>query len=189
MFIASALLVAAVACKHTPIPTVAHTQIVPTPSNYRGYRYCEVMPVFRDWFNLEIEVYSTTTCNLCPADLWSTFDATKLASKLGAFTIKANGPRYWLINDIIVSGDPNAGTFVEFYGMQMKLAATLVKSIPDALSLDKEYSENEVEMDKVFVYKAGNTVYELHTPKGETYIMQSYSQVFPYNVDGQQNSH
>jgi hypothetical protein len=44
-------------------------------------------------------------------------------------------------------------------------------------------------MQTVWVYKAGNRVYELHSPKGETYIMQSFSMIVDRRLNIDQLKH
>ena len=41
----------------------------------------------------------------------------------------------------------------------------------------KQYSPNEINRTTSFIYRAGNPVYELTSPAGEVYLMQSYSQI------------
>ena len=41
----------------------------------------------------------------------------------------------------------------------------------------KNYTANEVARTTNFVYRAGSAVYELASPAGDIYVMQSYSQI------------
>jgi hypothetical protein len=48
-----------------------------------------------------------------------------MAKELQAVRVKLNGPRVWVLNDIIEKGETDAGKIVEFGGMQMKHVATV----------------------------------------------------------------
>jgi hypothetical protein len=47
---------------------------------------------------------------------------------------------------------------------------------------DKRFTPNQITRTTNFVYKAGSLVYELTSPAGEVYVMQSYSQIVNPNL-------
>ena len=42
---------------------------------------------------------------------------------------------------------------------------------------DKRFTPNQITRTTNFIYKAGSLIYELTSPAGEVYVMQSYSQI------------
>jgi hypothetical protein len=174
------LLLVCVGCSSTPageIPAVTASQSLPIPADLRNFRYCEVIPVFRERLTLPVEVYNTLSLNDCPADLWAQLDAAAMAEQYGAELVKLNGPRYWVLNQIEGGGATAAGKIVDFGGIEMKLVAQLETKLWEGSVGDKFYTPNEVHRTTVWVYKAGNRVYELISPAGEVYMMQSYAQI------------
>ena len=59
----------------------------------------------------------------------------------------------------------------------MNLRATVQVSLLKQLMGSKQYTPNEVTRTTNFIYRAGSAVYELTSPAGEVYVMQSYSQI------------
>lgn len=159
------------------IPAVEPRQTIPLPADLRDYRYCEIIPVFQSGLTLNISVYNTLGRNQCPADLWAGMDADALAKMYGARLVKLNGPRYWVMNKIIGQAGSLTGKTADFGGMEMTLRATLQTCILQGTIGDRFYTPNAVHRTTVFEYWAGNQVYELVGPGGDTYIMQSYSQI------------
>jgi len=159
------------------IPAVTPSQIMALPADLRDYRYCEIIPVFQEGLNLRVEVYNTLGSNECPTDLWAKIDADKLKELYGAAAVKVNGPRHWVMNNIIGGGATAAGKVVEFGGIEMVQRAVLETRIWQGSVGDKFYTPNEVHRTTVFAYWKGNMVYELTTPQGEIYRMQSYAQI------------
>ncbi len=161
------------------IPASPQTQKVTLPADLRGYRYCEVIPVFQWGFKLNAEVYNTLGANQCPADLWAKLESTgakALAKQYGAAQVELNGPRYWVLNKISASGVTANGKTVDFGGIDMVQRATLQFTLWSANSIGN-YAPNTVNRTNVYYYYAGNQIYELISPQGSTYIMQTLSQI------------
>lgn len=175
-----------VACGHSTqaqtIPEVAPAQSLPLPADLRDYRYCEVIPVFRQGVNLRVEVYNTLGSNDCPADLWAKLDEKALKEQYGAIAVKINGPRHWVMNRIVGGGATVTGKVVDFGGIEMTQRAVLETKIWQGTVGDKFYTPNEVQRTTVFVYLKGNMVYELSAPNGDVYRMQSYAQIADPNL-------
>lgn len=177
--LALALLLSACANAAQPktVPAVTPSQSLPVPADLRDFRYCEVIPVFRERLTLPVEVYNTIGLNDCPADLWAKLDAAAMAQQYGAEVVKLNGPRYWVLNEIIGGGATASGKIVDFGGIEMKLVAELETKMWEGSVGDKFYAPNEVHRTTIWVYHEGNMVYELTTPTGEVYMMQSYARI------------
>jgi hypothetical protein len=159
------------------VPAVTPSQSLPAPAELRDWRYCEVIPVFQAGLTLHVEVYNTLGLNDCPADAWARLDAAALAKQLGARLVKLNGPRHWVIDRIAGSGPTASGKVADFGGIQMKLVGTLQTKLWQGTVGDKFYTPNEVHRNTVWTYRAGRLVYELVSPQGEVYMMQSYAQI------------
>ena len=167
----------AFAAKYAPIPEVAPTQSMPRPADLRDFRYCEVIPVFRDKLTLKVEIYNTIGQNDCPPALWARLDAKAMEKQYGAVAVKLNGPRYWVLNRIEGGGATAAGKIVNFGGIQMKQVAVLETKVWQSTVGDKFYQENKVHRTTTFFYQKNNRVYELVSAKGAVYMMQSYAQI------------
>jgi hypothetical protein len=164
------------------VPAVTPSQSLPLPADLRDWRYCEVIPVFQHGLKLHVEVYNTLGLNDCPGQAWAGLDASALAKQLGARLVKLNGPRYWVIDAISGGGSTLSGYTAEFGGIQMTQRATLDTYLWQATIGDKAYTPNQVKRTTEFTYFAGQKIYELISPAGETYVMQSYSQIVDPNL-------
>jgi len=165
------------AAKRESIPEVPPTQSMPRPADLRDFRYCEVIPVFRNKLTLQVEVYNTLGQNDCPPALWAKLDAKAMEKQYGAVAVKLNGPRHWVLNRIKGGGATAAGKIVNFGGIQMKQVAVLETKVWQSTVGDKFYQENKVHRTTTFFYQKNNRVYELVSAKGDVYMMQSYAQI------------
>lgn len=163
------------ACAQTP------TQQTPifekSISNLRNQRYCEVLIGKRDWLKLEVRVFNTQGLNLCPEAQWSALTKESIVKDYDASIAILNGPRYWMMDEIQAAGNTVNDVKETFGGIEMNLRATVKLSLLKQLMGSKNYTANEVARTTNFVYRAGSTVYELTSPAGDVYVMQSYSQI------------
>lgn len=164
--------------KSKEVPAVTQTQFTTPPDDIRNYRYCEIIPVFRHGVTLRIEVYNTFGLNEGPAELWNQLRSRKLAEAYGAERVIKNGPRYWVINELASSGKTAEGKTADFGGIEMILRGVVERKLWKAQFGTRYFVENEVQRNTVFTYRAGNMVYELTSPAGDVYRMQSYCQIF-----------
>lgn len=171
-----------VACNNTDysqaVPEVTQTQFLEFPDDIRDYRYCEIIPVFRSGVTLYVEVYNTLSLNECPAELWNELDEETLKKEYGAMAVRINGPRYWVINKMDGRGSSADAKVADFGGIEMTLRAILESKVWEGTVGDASYTVNEVQRTTTYTYYAGNMVYELTSPEGDVYRMQSYSQIF-----------
>jgi hypothetical protein len=137
-----------------------------------GKRYGEVLLVTPGEAGPQANVYNSFPLNDCPAELWSALDAQAIAAENGAATVLLNGPRYWLMNSI---EKEQQGMQIRktFGGIEMLLQATVLLSSMDPAP----YSVNKVTRHTVFVFNAGEEIYELQDPHGHRWVMQTWSQV------------
>ena len=157
------------------IPAVAPSQSMPPPADLRDYRYCEIIPVFQNKLTFSVEVYNTMGSNDCPEEQWAKLNGDDLAQQYGAMAVKMNGPRYWVLNKIVAGGATASGKIVDFGGLEMKLVAQIETKLWEGSVGDKFYTPNDVQRATTFVYLKGNMVYELTSPEGDVYRMQSYA--------------
>lgn len=60
----------------------------------------------------------------------------------------------------------------------MRLGAVIETKLWEGTVGNALYTPNEVQRTTTFIYYAGNMVYELTSPAGDVYRMQSYTQMF-----------
>ena len=146
-------------------------------SNLRNQRYCEVLYGKRHFLRLEVKVFNTQGLNLCPEDQWKTLTKEAVEKTYDASFVVLNGPRYWTMDEIQAAGTTVNQTKESFAGIEMNLRATIELGLIKQLMGSKHFSPNEIVRTTAFNYKAGTPVYELTSPAGEVYVMQSYSQI------------
>jgi hypothetical protein len=140
-------------------------------------RYCEILAGVREGMKARITVYNTIGFNDCPAAQWDRITAKAAASALGVEKANLNGPRYWLMDGIKGKGISATGKTIDVDGIRMGERATLEISLAQALAGNKPYIPNVIDRETIFSFKAGKPVFELTDPKGQIYIMQSYSRI------------
>ncbi|MEI6252548.1 MAG: hypothetical protein WCP30_07065 [Mycobacteriaceae bacterium] len=135
-------------------------------------RYGEVLLVRMGQSGPEATVYNSFPLNDCPAELWEALDAEAIAKENGAVAALLNGPRYWLMSSIEkhVAG---AQETKSFGGIEMIRQATVQLSSQNPAP----YSVNKVARHTVFHFDAGRPVFELVTPEGRRWVMQTWSQI------------
>jgi hypothetical protein len=147
------------------------------PEELRDVRYCEIIPVTRKGHTLTAWVYNTLGLNDCPAGEWDALTEEQVNEAYGSVSAKLNGPRYWVMDKLVVSGSSTTGERFTFGGIEMELRASLDTKLREGTVGDEFYVPNEVQRDSVYTYKAGRSVYELTSPENDVYIMQSYAQI------------
>lgn len=137
-----------------------------------GRRYGEVLLVEVGESGPRATVYNTFGLNDCPAELWSALDPQAIAAEHGAAMVLLNGPRYWLMNSIEKAPQGPQVT-ATFGGIDMIRQAEVALSSMNP----GPYTVNEVDRHAVFVFDAGEQIYELIDPDGRRWVMQTWSQV------------
>lgn len=137
----------------------------------RYQRYCEVLVANGI---SSIEIYSTLGLNDCPQSLWKNLSIDEIKSRYHSFKVVLNGPRYWVI-------DKMQGTMivesklVSISGLKLRLVAQLQNVLYLLFKNTRPYQEVEVTRHTTWIYEPGLSIYELIDPKGQVYVMQSYS--------------
>lgn len=146
-------------------------------SNLCNQRYCEVLVGQRDWLKLEVRVFNTQGLNLCPEAQWRALSKESIIKAYDASFAILNGPRYWVMDEIQAAGNTVNDVKENFGGIEMNLRATIQLSLLKQFIGSKKFTPNEIVRTTKFIYRAGSTVYELTSPAGDIYVMQSYSQI------------
>jgi len=140
----------------------------------RAKRYCEVLLVHIVNGQASADVYNSYPLNPCPAEQWTKLDAHAIAKAEGVTLAVLNGPRYWLMDGVEKQGGAATLPKKTFGGIAMYRQASLaIGPLADAA---KPYLPHEVNRATVFTFDTGHQVYELTTPDGPTYVMQTWSQ-------------
>jgi hypothetical protein len=133
-------------------------------TDLRGNRYCEILVEYDD----ATEVWGTQGLNRCPQADWEQLDFKEIQLSNNANSIIANGPRYFVVNGSEGMVLPEEET--RFFGnIEMQKLATV--KIDDT----KNYVENFVSRDNVWVFDKGEEIYSIIDKDGNEYVMQSYS--------------
>lgn len=148
-------------------------------TNVRNARYCEILTIDRQLTKVEVNVYPTFGVNECPAAVWDRMNAEVLAEELGVTAVSLNGPRFFVMDEL-TSFNPG-GDIVTIGGLEMRLAAKIEMSLSE-LAENREsesgpYTVAPVQRNTEYVFGQGTHVYELVSPDGNTYVMQSYSHI------------
>lgn len=136
----------------------------------RNQRYCEILVVNRHGLSATAAVYNTVGLNDCPEAQWKALDPAELKAESKAYEVVMNGPRFFTMDRNELK---SPGRVHDFDGLKARLVAEVEISRGDTDR--KPYKERTVDRETQYVYEAGRDVYELVSPAGETYIMQSYS--------------
>ena len=161
-----------------PATTVPATSAAPTttagaaPRELRDVRYCEILLLTKPADHLVGNVWTTSSRNFCPDEQWKAIDLTKVKTDKGALAAIANGPRHWTL-DHIVTDIVKTAPVDTFGSLEMINAATI--DFGTTLPSTNPYAERTVNRKTLFQFSAGAPVFELTSPEGKKYVMQSYS--------------
>ena len=140
-------------------------------SHLRGGRYCEIL-LSKSFTTFA--VYNTWGLNGCPEGLWRKETVASVKKETSVKAVHLNGPRYWVIDGFTRSNLLNP-TVKSIGGIPMREAGVLHLSVFDLLQSKSSYQEHKVDRQTTLIYQAGKPVYELIDPKGNVFVMQSYS--------------
>jgi haloalkane dehalogenase len=163
--------------------STAATSGMTEKTNLRNVRYCEILVAKRHGTSATASVYNTLGLNDCPAEKWNALNPDKLKKELKAMAVIMNGPRYFIMDRNAIL-DP--GGVANFDGLDLRLLAQLEIKEKQKRT---PYTENTVDRQNQYVYERGKNIYQLVSPDGHIYVMQSYSQEIDkaLNEDGLQN--
>lgn len=143
----------------------------------RELRYAELFAVGEQW----ITVYNSMGLSEAPPELWDSLDAEAAAQHLGAETVLKNGPHWWVADLTTLQFGVEQ---VSVGGIGFRFAAQLPAFLAESGRLEPPfYTEVEANKTGRLVYAAGRPVYELISPEGDEFVMQS-SNVEPVEFPG-----
>ncbi len=146
---------------------------VQRPEELRNVRYCEVLLLGKEGDDFVAHVWNTMGHSDCPQADWEALDPVAIAAEQGVPLALLNGPRYWTLDSIDATMQFEAPV-TSFGAIEMFEAAT-VNLGSGAFPSQDPYVERQVARETVFRFDAGSEVYELTSPDGRVYVMQSYS--------------
>jgi hypothetical protein len=175
IFLAAGLVIpAAVAAAQSP------TTPMKMLDDVRDRRYCELLVIERHGVGFSADVYNTLGLNECPQAAWEAIDTAKVASQFDAFRVARNGPRHFIM-DRLASGDADKSA-ADIQGLAMRPVATMKLRLLEFIGKRASYVDRTVHRTTDWTFLAGKPVYELVSPKGQVYVMQSYSQIVDPNL-------
>jgi haloalkane dehalogenase len=149
-------------------------------SNVRNQRYCEIFLANGSLSLITLDVYNTLGLNDCPNDQWKALKPDALKKEFHARQVVMNGPRYFMMDTI---AEQSSGQVQSFDGLQARKVATF-QMHPSGLGGRGKppYTEQAINRDTDYTFDKGKPVYELVSPDGHTYVMQSYSVMVDPNL-------
>jgi hypothetical protein len=135
--------------------------------NLRGRRYCELFAVGPEW----ITVYNSIGLSEAPPELWDALDEGAAAEQLGVRKVVKNGPHWWMADRATIRfgiEETRVG------GIGFRTAARLPAFVAKSGGVEPpRYTILEANKEGVNVYSAGRPVYELISPDGKAFVLQS----------------
>lgn len=145
------------------------------PAVLRNARYCEIVPIHVTLEGLKASVYNTLGFDDCPADKWDALTRRDLLRQFDTLAVVMNGPRHFLMDDIIATGDTKTGEVITLGGLVMAKRAEIALSLHQAMG--PAYTEQTIDRETTYRFDAGKPVFQLTGPDGAVYVMQSYAQI------------
>ena len=137
----------------------------------RGDRYCEILLFESTDAGLEAEVWGTQNLSYCPAASWEALDPSAIRTETGAVSVFMNGPRIWLVSS--GSGSEVSPERMMFGDLETRFLATVELDMAGGIA---PYVERAVQRTTTFTFASGEEIYELTSPGGTVYVMQSLAQ-------------
>ena len=135
-------------------------------------RYCEILELKGSLPHAQAVVWNTIGLGACPASWWSSLGAASLARELGDTAVVLNGPRHFLMD----TATAVTGRVHDFHGQRLTMVAGIaIRTAADLSQLP--YVDRTITRTNTWKWNRGRTVFELVAPGGDTYVMQSYSQI------------
>ena len=145
----------------------------PATSN-RGQAYTELIAVTVNptGGSVTTEVWGTQGTDTSP-EAAALIDLETAAQQLGATRVILNGPRYLLADaGTLTSGEATIQTFGDLEMLRIGAIELDLASAPTSLESDP-YVPQTVSRNTDTIYYAGSEIYQLTSPAGELYVMQS----------------
>lgn len=168
----TAALLAAAPVQAQPVSAVAQGQ---GSMPLRDVRYCELLPLSIGFSGITAQVFNTLGHSDCPEANWQSLTGSELRTAFDTLYTVRNGPRFFLMDQIIASGATLKGEVVTVNGITLEKRAEL--QIPVSALRGSPYQETTIDRSTVYRFDAGKPVFQLTAPDGAVYVMQSYAQI------------
>ena len=133
----------------------------------RGLRYAELFAVGPEL----ITVYNSMGLSEAPPELWDPLDAAAAAEQLQVGMVVKNGPHWWISDSATLRFGVEV---ITVGGIGFRFAAKLPAAVARSGKLTPPvYTVVETKKEGELVYLSGETVYELVSPEGDAFVMQS----------------
>ena len=127
----------------------------------------ELFAVGPEW----ITVYNSIGLSEGPPEFWDALDADAAAEQLGVERVVKNGPHWWMADKATIRFGVEETTVG---GIGFRTVARLPALIAKSGGVEPpQYKVLEAKKDGVNVYVAGEHVYELISPDGKAFVLQS----------------
>jgi hypothetical protein len=139
----------------TPKTATATASSSATPTamqHVRDLRYCEVIPSVQSGSTVNTYVYNTLGLNYCPPAKWNALTEQEVNQEYGSQSAQLNGPRHWVMDNIVGSGSSTTGKTFTFGGIQMQLRGTLTTPAGTPTVGNQFFTPNKVSRSTVFTY-------------------------------------
>lgn len=161
-----------------PVAAAQAQTAPPTPHRpevLRDARYCEIVPVHVTREGLRASVYNTLGFDDCPPEKWNALTRLELLRQFDTLAVVMNGPRHFIMDDIIATGATKTGEVITVGGITLAKRAEVGLSLHQAMG--PAYTEQTIERDTTYRFDAGKPIFTLTAPDGAVYVMQSYAQI------------
>lgn len=133
----------------------------------RGLRYAELFAIGEEL----IVVYNSMGLSEAPSELWDALDAEAAAKQLGVEAVIKNGPHWWVSDKATLQYGVEVVSVGEIgFRTVARLPALVARSGKVAPPLYEVLEPHKV---GELSYSAGKPVYELISPEGDAFVMQS----------------
>ena len=133
----------------------------------RGLRYAELFFVGPEW----ITVYNSMALSEAPPELWDALDPEAAAKRFRQQAAIKNGPHWWASDALTLRFGVKP---IEVDDIGFRFAARLPASLAKSGKLQPPfYTVVEAEKEGSLFYAPGEPVYELVSPDGDEFVMQS----------------
>ncbi|TCK30494.1 hypothetical protein EV667_0584 [Ancylobacter aquaticus] len=145
------------------------------PAVLRDARYCELVAVHLTLEGLKASVFNTLGFDDCPADKWDALTRRELFRQFDTLAVVMNGPRHFIMDGIIASGETKTGEVITVGGIVMARRAEIALSLHQAMG--PAYTEQTIDRETTYRFDGGKPVFQLNGPDGAVYVMQAYAQI------------
>ncbi len=141
----------------------------------RNARYCELLPISIGLDGLSAQVFNTLGQSDCPQANWESLTDSELRKAFDSLYTVRNGPRFFIMDQIIASGATLKGEVVTVNGIALEKRADVQLSLSELR--EKPYQEVVIDRSTVYRFDAGKPTFQLSAPDGSIYVMQAYAQI------------